>query len=530
MRSTTLNELRLPHYNAAAAPSLGLMPSYKEQHSSTLLLPTHDPLAASSSSYKGPSPLDTAYLNPADVHTFSPRGTNRACSHSLEFFEHSPGRCTSATGVRQATSANSTFSRGLLSPPKLLTKQRQAKRHNQPQHPRQLFPPTLPLPRTFLDEPQRISGIPSFSSILGNQPPESTTICLNQSSSPSASRGIIDESKEGQILPTLSSVLSSIIASKQDPLHTLSSADACVSPSWAFPAFLDATSRWSPSFNPPTPCSLPALAPSSHLSSPLPVHSSSSPLSSPLPFVSSPPLGSVVPYVEEAPQGFSPLPTYYSNPAECSTEELNRPLQINPPSPDTKPPLGQEREDGVNIRACDPRNESNSHSGTLESQQQLGLGSGKVRRPVNSFLIFANQFRKDVQKKHAQLSNKAVSILLGNMWKRLSNEDKTPYKLMAQQVRENHKTLYPDFVYKSKRRAQSKRPLDAASEDSNKPTKKRLWSTKNCQDNPSPCFWNYLISKYCLNLNFFIIFFWSTQNSTSILRSSQDYHIHTWNR
>ncbi len=469
MRSTTLSELRLPH-NAAASPSFDFMPSYKEQHSSTLL-PTHDPLA----SYKGPSPPDTAYLNSADgnLQTFSPR----ACSHSMEFFDHSPGSCTPAVGIRQATSANSTFRRGLLSPPKLLTKQRQAKRHNQPQHPRQLFPPTLPLPRTFLDEPQRISGIPSFSSILGNQPPESIAICLNQSSFPSASRGIVDESKDGQILPTLSSVLSSIIASKHDPLHTLSSADACVSHSRAFPAFLDATHQWSPSFNSPTPCSLPALAPSPHLSSPIPVHSSSSPISSPLPFVSSPTLSSVVPCVEEAPQGFSSLPSYYSNPAERSSEELNRPLKINPSSPDTtNQSLGQGREDDVKIRTYDPRNESNSDNGTPQSQQQLELGSGKVRRPVNSFLIFANQYRKDVQKKHAQLSNKAVSILLGNMWKRLSNEDKTPYKLMAQQVRENHKTLYPDFVYKSKRRAQSKRPLGAASEDNNKSIKKRRQS------------------------------------------------------
>jgi hypothetical protein len=59
---------------------------------------------------------------------------------------------------------------------------------------------------------------------------------------------------------------------------------------------------------------------------------------------------------------------------------------------------------------------------------------GKVKRPMNAFLIFCKKHRGDVQERNPQLDNRSVTRLLAELWSKLDASDKAMYKLIAKQV------------------------------------------------------------------------------------------------
>jgi len=46
----------------------------------------------------------------------------------------------------------------------------------------------------------------------------------------------------------------------------------------------------------------------------------------------------------------------------------------------------------------------------------------KIPRPPNSFMIFANEWRRQLATQFPNESNKEISVRLGLMWKNLSDE------------------------------------------------------------------------------------------------------------
>jgi hypothetical protein len=71
----------------------------------------------------------------------------------------------------------------------------------------------------------------------------------------------------------------------------------------------------------------------------------------------------------------------------------------------------------------------------------------KIRRPPNSFFIFANEKRKEIAAQNPTERNKQISTRLGNLWKSLRKEDKERYVEMARKMDAEHKKKYPDYVY-----------------------------------------------------------------------------------
>ncbi|CAG0881812.1 unnamed protein product [Darwinula stevensoni] len=74
----------------------------------------------------------------------------------------------------------------------------------------------------------------------------------------------------------------------------------------------------------------------------------------------------------------------------------------------------------------------------------------KIPRPPNAFMIFANEWRKNLASEYPSESNKEISIRLGTIWKKLSAETKQKYYDLAREAGDKHKEKYPYYVYNPK--------------------------------------------------------------------------------
>jgi hypothetical protein len=88
----------------------------------------------------------------------------------------------------------------------------------------------------------------------------------------------------------------------------------------------------------------------------------------------------------------------------------------------------------------------------------------RIRRPPNAFIVFANEWRKNIAAQNPQEKNKQISTRLGAMWKLMSKEQKEHYTQMAHKLELEHKEKYPDYVYCPKE-ARLKKALRAEARD-----------------------------------------------------------------
>ncbi|XP_041369137.1 uncharacterized protein LOC121383285 [Gigantopelta aegis] len=90
--------------------------------------------------------------------------------------------------------------------------------------------------------------------------------------------------------------------------------------------------------------------------------------------------------------------------------------------------------------------------GTRETYRDTGMGnvnkSGNIKRPMNAFMVWARSYRGHLTMLYPNESNKLVSQRLGDIWKKMSLEDKQPYYREADRIKRQHRKDYPDWKYK----------------------------------------------------------------------------------
>jgi len=74
----------------------------------------------------------------------------------------------------------------------------------------------------------------------------------------------------------------------------------------------------------------------------------------------------------------------------------------------------------------------------------------KGKRPMNAFMLFAKRFRMEYMQLYPGKDNRAISVLLGDHWKKLTNEERRAYTQEAKLLAEQQKRLHPD-CWKRKR-------------------------------------------------------------------------------
>ncbi|KAJ8006530.1 hypothetical protein DPEC_G00108210 [Dallia pectoralis] len=92
--------------------------------------------------------------------------------------------------------------------------------------------------------------------------------------------------------------------------------------------------------------------------------------------------------------------------------------------------------------------------GPIESQQVSGTGSvalsTKCKRPMNAFMLFAKKFRLEYTQMYPGKDNRAISVILGEKWKKMRGEERRTYTQEAKALAEEQKRLNPD-CWKRKR-------------------------------------------------------------------------------
>jgi len=75
-----------------------------------------------------------------------------------------------------------------------------------------------------------------------------------------------------------------------------------------------------------------------------------------------------------------------------------------------------------------------------------------IKRPQNSFMVWASEMRLQIAKCNPTKTNSEISIILGKIWNDMSDEYKLNYKLQADLIKVEHSKKYPDYVFKPKTR------------------------------------------------------------------------------
>lgn len=66
------------------------------------------------------------------------------------------------------------------------------------------------------------------------------------------------------------------------------------------------------------------------------------------------------------------------------------------------------------------------------------------KRPMNAFILFSNEKRSELADRNPDLSNAAVSVLLGQSWREMHSSEKAAYVNAARKIKEEFALLHPE--------------------------------------------------------------------------------------
>jgi hypothetical protein len=82
-----------------------------------------------------------------------------------------------------------------------------------------------------------------------------------------------------------------------------------------------------------------------------------------------------------------------------------------------------------------------------QKRKRVRKNDGRLKRPINSFLLFAKEYRPVLLQEHGKLNNQEVSKLLGIKWKSMAEEEKAPYTMEAEAIHAKFMLEHPDFSW-----------------------------------------------------------------------------------
>lgn len=74
--------------------------------------------------------------------------------------------------------------------------------------------------------------------------------------------------------------------------------------------------------------------------------------------------------------------------------------------------------------------------------------NGRIKKPINAFLVWARIHRSIIKKANPKASFKELSEQMGILWSNLSKEEKQPYYEEAFKIKQRHDNEFPDWEYR----------------------------------------------------------------------------------
>uniref|UniRef100_A0A3Q3DDQ2 HMG box-containing protein 1 n=1 Tax=Hippocampus comes TaxID=109280 RepID=A0A3Q3DDQ2_HIPCM len=91
-----------------------------------------------------------------------------------------------------------------------------------------------------------------------------------------------------------------------------------------------------------------------------------------------------------------------------------------------------------------------SAGGRSARGQASAAAPAKCKRPMNAFMLFAKKYRVEYTQMYPGKDNRAISVILGDKWKKMKSEERRSYTMEAKALAEEQKRLNPD-CWKRKR-------------------------------------------------------------------------------
>ena len=86
-----------------------------------------------------------------------------------------------------------------------------------------------------------------------------------------------------------------------------------------------------------------------------------------------------------------------------------------------------------------------------DSSKCLCLRPKKIPRPRNIFMLYRQQTHADVLAENPGIANPIISKIIGERWRSMSDEEKLPWKELAEEEKRLHREMYPNYRYQPKR-------------------------------------------------------------------------------
>ncbi|XP_059151064.1 protein capicua homolog isoform X2 [Physella acuta] len=80
---------------------------------------------------------------------------------------------------------------------------------------------------------------------------------------------------------------------------------------------------------------------------------------------------------------------------------------------------------------------------SLEQNSSLAVGQ-KPKRPMNGFMLFAQRFRAELNKRHPEMNNRMISTKLSEEWNKMPESERQKWKDEARHKAEQQKKEHPD--------------------------------------------------------------------------------------
>ncbi|NXQ79216.1 SOX30 factor, partial [Nyctibius grandis] len=85
--------------------------------------------------------------------------------------------------------------------------------------------------------------------------------------------------------------------------------------------------------------------------------------------------------------------------------------------------------------------------------------SGRVKRPMNAFMVWARIHRPALAKANPAATNTDISVQLGLEWSKLTEEQKQPYYDEALKIKQRHEEEFPGWIYQPRQGKKKRFPL-----------------------------------------------------------------------
>ena len=77
---------------------------------------------------------------------------------------------------------------------------------------------------------------------------------------------------------------------------------------------------------------------------------------------------------------------------------------------------------------------------------------GHIKRPLNSFMVWAKEQRRLMNRNNPRMRNAEISKILGEEWRKMPEDEKKPYVEEAVRLRRQHKVDHPNYRYRPRRK------------------------------------------------------------------------------